>query len=92
MSISDIDRVFHERGGWLVPFVPEAELKRLRHIAETAVFACLPVLHLQGSDTHGYRLSDRTDTHIIATPEEWAHAAQSIADLHAVLRGKEPTR
>jgi hypothetical protein len=53
--------------------------------AEAAVFACLPLLPLNGSDGQGYRLSERIDPRLVALPEEWATAAQAIADLHAAL-------
>jgi hypothetical protein len=61
-------------------------MRRIRELAEGAVFACLPVLPLSGSYDSGYRVSDSIDPTVMATPQEWADAAHAIAELHAALR------
>jgi hypothetical protein len=62
-----------------------SDIDRLWDAAEDAVFACLPILPLQGSDGTGYQLVPDFDPVLVATDEEWASAAQSIADLHRLI-------
>ena len=71
---------------WLPVNEPEeAPDERLREAAQVAVFACLPVLHIVGSQNRGYRVSDVIDPKVIADPQEWVDAAHAICELHHVL-------
>jgi hypothetical protein len=63
----------------------EREVERLRTKAREVVDACLPLLPLQGSDDGGYMLSAHIDARVSALPDEWASAAQAVADLRAAL-------
>jgi hypothetical protein len=63
----------------------EVDQPRIRELADEAVYACLPVLPLNGSADSGYRVSDRIDPTVMALPEEWATAAHAIAELHRAL-------
>lgn len=65
---------------------PENEA-RLRDLAEETVAACLPLLPLQGSDDEGYEpIPGFAEPQLVALPEEWASAAQAVAELHKALR------
>jgi hypothetical protein len=63
--------------------------KRIIDLAEEAVFACIPLLPLQGSDQQGYHVTDTIDPTLRATVEEWAEAAHAVAELHRALRAHE---
>lgn len=56
------------------------EVNRLRHTAEMAVQACLPILPLEGA-WPDYHVSQRVSSQVRALPKEWAEAAQAIVDL-----------
>jgi hypothetical protein len=68
----------------------QAEVERLRDLAELAVQACLPLLPLEGSWTVGYEIEKQPQATLRALPQEWAEAAYHVGELHRAIEGLPP--
>ena len=60
--------------------------RSIREKAEAAVFACAPLLPIEGSVGEGYRVGPSTNA-VHGLPEEFADAAHAICELYAELHG-----
>ena len=61
--------------------------RSIREKAEAAVFACAPLLPIEGSANEGYRVGPPTNA-VRGLPEEFADAAHAICELYAELTGR----